>query len=314
MHVRLLSRWLSDRKVIGHAARADALTRAVGALLKGGRLSLSGIGRSMPGSAYVKHHIKAVDRLLANRHLYRERNGIFRAIGRTLLAGNKSPVIVVDWSDFEHGRKCVMLKAAVPVGGRAITLYERVFPMKRYNSPSAHREFLATLRSILPSRCRPIIITDAGFRGPWFREVESHGWDWIGRLRNGLNYYSEKSGAWHSIASLCQKATSTTRFIGDVSLGKMRQSYRARLYLVRANQRPAGQKRPKSRQRNPKKHRRRHGDPWLLATSLPHQPGTCKRTPKANERFSQPSSSGDTSWRAQRSSSLTHSIRARSAS
>ena len=220
MHTSLLSRWLSDRKVIGHTARAAALTRAVGALLKGGRLSLTWIGRNMRGAAYVKHHIKAVDRLLGNLHLRKERDGIFRAIACTLLAGNKRPVIIVDWSDFEHGRKCVMLKAAVPVGGRALTLYERVFPMKRYNSPSAHREFLATLHSILPDHCRPIIITDAGFRGPWFREVESHGWDWIGRLRNGLNYYSEKSGAWRSIASLCQKATSTTRFIGDVSLGK----------------------------------------------------------------------------------------------
>ena len=163
MHVRLLSRWLSDRKVIGHAARADALTRAVGALLKGGRLSLTGIGRSMPGSAYVKHHIKAVDRLLANRHLHRERNGIFRAIGRTLLAGNKRPVIVVDWSDFEHGRKCVMLKAAVPVGGRAITLYERVFPMKRYNSPSAHVNSWQ-----LCARSCPVVVAPSSSRMPAF--------------------------------------------------------------------------------------------------------------------------------------------------
>lgn len=58
-----------------------------------------------------------------------------------------------------------MLKAALPVGGRAISLYERVFPFKRYNSPGAHLEFLRHLRSILPEGCRPILVTDAGFRG-----------------------------------------------------------------------------------------------------------------------------------------------------
>ena len=73
---------------------------------------------------------------------------IYRAIVQTLLLGNKRPVIVVDWADFELGRQWLMLKAAVPVGGRAITLYERVFPFKRYNSPGAHREFLRAV-------CRP---------------------------------------------------------------------------------------------------------------------------------------------------------------
>lgn len=27
-------------------------------------------------------------------------------------------------------------------------------------------------------------MTDAGFRGPWFRAVEAMGWHWLGRLRN----------------------------------------------------------------------------------------------------------------------------------
>ena len=43
--------------------------------------------------------------------------------------------------------------------------------------------FLAHLRAVLPVGCAPILITDAGFRGPWFREVERYGWDWIGRVR-----------------------------------------------------------------------------------------------------------------------------------
>src|SRR5215831_12075404 len=158
MHARLLAQWLSDRSVIGHATRSAALVRIVRALLTGGKLSLTHLGRSLSGCAQVKHQIKAVDRLLGNQHLQRERDGIYRAIAHTLLLGNKHPVIIVDWSDFELGRQWLMLKAAVPVGGRAISLYERVFPFKRYNSPGAHREFLRALRSILPEDCQPIVV------------------------------------------------------------------------------------------------------------------------------------------------------------
>jgi hypothetical protein len=138
MHLKVLSQWLADRLVIGHSTRTAALR-------SGGKLSLTHLGRSLNGSAHVKHQIKAVDRLLGNRHLQRERDGIYRAIVQTLLLGSKRPVIVVDWADFELGRQWLMLKAAVPVGGRAISLYERVFPFKRYNSPGAHREFLRAL-------------------------------------------------------------------------------------------------------------------------------------------------------------------------
>ena len=66
MHTTLLSRWLSDRKVIGHTGRTAALVRVVGALLVVGKLSLTHLGRHLSGVARVKHQIKAVDRLLGN--------------------------------------------------------------------------------------------------------------------------------------------------------------------------------------------------------------------------------------------------------
>jgi Transposase DDE domain len=141
--------------------------------------------------SHRKHHIKAADRLLGNRHLHAERDAIYRAIARTLLAGLKRPLIVVDWSDADLRRRWLMIKAAVAVGGRAVSVYEKVYPMKRYNSPKTHREFLDTLKAILPDGCNPIMVTDAGFRGPWFKAVEAQGWDWVGRIRNRIKYYSE---------------------------------------------------------------------------------------------------------------------------
>lgn len=82
----------------------------------------------------------------------------------------------MDWSDVYEGQQFVMLTAAIPLGSRALTLYEKVYPMKQYNSPKAHKQFLQELSRVVPTSKHPIIITDAGFRGPWFREVEALGW------------------------------------------------------------------------------------------------------------------------------------------
>ena len=53
------------------------------------------------------------------------------------------------------------------------------------------------VKSVLPEGCRPIVVTDAGFRGPWFRDVEALGWDWVGRIRKRRcrGAYKKMSGA-----------------------------------------------------------------------------------------------------------------------
>jgi len=278
MHAsRVLSQWLSNHRVIGHGARAHAVLRIVRALLDGGKLSLTHLGRNREGSAYTKHKIKSVDRLLGNRHLHGERDEIYRAIARTLLSQFKRLVIVVDWSDFELGRKWLMLKAAVPVGGRAVSVYERVYPFKRYNSRGAHREFLEALKSILPEGCKPVIVTDAGFRGPWFRAVESHGWDRVGRIRNRIKFYNQKTGRWCFTDSLYKQATAKTRHLGKIRLSR-RHGYCFRMYLVRAYRPRVG--RPPNREHktsNTASYRKLHRAPWLLATSLPHEKNSARK-------------------------------------
>jgi hypothetical protein len=245
----------------------------VQALLLGGKAALTQLGRNRSGMAHVKHHIKAVDRLLGNHLLHGELSRVYRAIAHSLFVGNQRPVLAIDWSDFEcgKGRKWAMIKAAAPAGGRAVVVYARVFPFKRYNSPSAHREFLWGLKSVLPELCRPIIVTDAGFRGPWFRAVESLGWDWVGRIRNKIKYFNEETGRWSFTNSLYKLATPMVRYLGEALLSR-RFAYRFRMYLVRAHAPARGGRRKKAhRNPNAKLYRRLHRAPWLLATSLPHQ-------------------------------------------
>jgi len=271
MHaMRLLEKWLQRNAIIGHQAREHALVRVVDALLSGGRLALTHLGRHRAGSAFVKHHIKAVDRLLGNRHLHRERDGVYGALARTVLGGVARPVILVDWADSALAHKQLILKAAVPVKGRAISIYEEVHSMRCYNTARTHRRFLHRLQSILPEGCRPIVVTDAGFRGPWFRDVEALGWDWVGRIRNRIKYLKPETGRWCFIHSLYRQATARVRHIGLRCLSR-RHRYWGRLYLVRAFRCRPG--RPRKRRTRRAKYRQMHTTPWLLATSLPHHRG-----------------------------------------
>ena len=283
MHVtQVLSRWLEQRLVVRHAKRAAALMRVVQALVHGGKAALTQLGRNRAGSAHVKHHIKAVDRLLGNELLHAECPSIYRAIAQTLFAGVTRPVLTVDWSDFECGgsRKWAMLQAAVPVGGRTVVVYARVFPFRRYNSPDAHREFLHGLKLVLPEDCRPIVVTDAGFRGPWFRAVEALGWDWVGRIRNKIKFFNELTGRWCLTDSLYALASPVARYVGNVLLSP-RHGYSFHLYLVRAHA-PArgGRRKSNNRRPNAKMYRKLHRAPWLLATSLSHEPGCERRIQK----------------------------------
>ena len=271
MHaMRLLENWLQFNAVIGHRARVQALVRVVGALLGGGKLALTHLGRHRGSRAFVKHHIKAVDRLLGNRHLHRERHGVYTALARTVLGSIARPVILVDWADSALEHKQLVLKAAVPVKGRAISIDEEVHPMRRYNGPKTHGQFLQRLNAVLPQGCRPIVVTDAGFRGPWFRDVEALGWDWVGRIRNRIKYLRPETGRWCFIHSLYRQGTPRVRHIGWRCLSR-RHHYGCRLYLVRAWCRRPG--RPRKRRVHRAKDRKPHRTPWLLATSLPHHPG-----------------------------------------
>jgi hypothetical protein len=247
-----------------HLARIGTLVKCVAGLLLGGKLSLTHIGRSLASQAFAKHKIKCVDRLLGNGHLYAERLDVYRAIARWVLRTNLRPVVIVDWSDCEPGHAYLMLKAAVPVGGRALTVYEEVHPLSRYNSPQTHARFLRHLHAVLPAGCTPIIVTDAGFRGPWFREVESYGWHWVGRVR----YCFGGTTTWRWTTSLYAQANKKVAFLGRARLSR-RRPYECGLYLVKKYHRGPGRPKRRRQQRQRARCRRYYREPWLLATSLP---------------------------------------------
>ena len=66
--------------------------------------------------------------------------------------------------------------------GRALTIYEKAYPGSELNTDKAHREFIEELSYCLPEGCQPIIVTDAGFKSPWFEAIEKKNWFWLGRV------------------------------------------------------------------------------------------------------------------------------------
>ena len=73
MHSTIIAQNFFRRELpLLHKKRRESLLFAVNALIAGGRLSLSALGRSARGGVAPKHSIKRVDRLLGNPHLNHE--------------------------------------------------------------------------------------------------------------------------------------------------------------------------------------------------------------------------------------------------
>lgn len=166
-----------------HALRSRVLMRAAEATIAGRRLILIDLARAWPGAQRIHAPLKALDRLLGNRHLHAERKRIHAAMVRWLVR-SEQPVIIVDWSDLKADRSWHLLRATMPVGGRTLNVLDMVFPAGQQGSPQAEKQFLQRLAAVLPENVKPILVTDAGFRGPRFRAVGAMGWHGLGRLRN----------------------------------------------------------------------------------------------------------------------------------
>lgn len=150
-------------------------------IVLGGGLSPARIGRSLQSSARPKHGIKRGDRMLGNPKMKGDRLFLFLAIAHRLLHGAERPVILVDWT--QGCGTHVALVAAVPIGGRALPIYIEVHPLKKLGNAAVEERFLVALKAIVPPACRCIIVSDAGFKGPFFSAVRDQGWDFLGRVR-----------------------------------------------------------------------------------------------------------------------------------
>jgi len=251
---------------IVHAKRLAAVVRVVEGILRGGRLSFATVGRSLAGRTKPKHGIKCVDRLLRNPRLARERCSLFAALARRLLAGCFQPTVLIDWTQAVGTH--VALVAAVPIGGRALPIYLEVHRLKRLGNPDLERRFLRTLSDrVLPPLCKPLVVSDAGFKGPFFQDVLALGWDFLGRVRGTAKAVTPDGATVISKKEFYVRAAITPTDLGKFQLF-VKQQIPCRLVLVRKRRKP-GRKKPPPKCKEERELRQAALDPWLLATSLP---------------------------------------------
>lgn len=256
-------------KVSSHKARLVAVTAAVLAVLAARRLSSAAMGRAMP-SGKAKHGIKRFDRLLGNGRLHAELLLFYRGIASVVVTPLR-PVILVDWTQV-RGPFVALSAAMATEYGRPLTLWCRVHHVRMLGNAGVQREFLRQLAQVLPPGTRPIVVTDAGFHGEFFRDVARLGWDFLGRIRGTARLYIDGNAT--TKKALYGRATACPRDYRNAGL----YSYRTlgcRLVLVR---RPHSSRRSKpTSNKELREYRKQARDPWLLATSLGRADASAER-------------------------------------
>ena len=253
-----------------HKARRDVVTACVKSLLNGSAATVTSIGRGISTKAFEKHRIKRADRLLSNPHLLSETPFIYASICQLFCSSTSRPVISIDWSDLDDRKAHFLLRAAISLKGRPVTLYQEVHCNKTKEKPATHKAFLKTLHTILPSHCRPIIVTDAGYKSPWFREVLALGWDIVGRVRKPHFYSLDSGNTWQCIRNLYAKATCRPKRFDNSQIVRS-NPFACTLVLFKQKSKGRHASNPDGTRKASKRskvHAQGAKDPWLLATSL----------------------------------------------
>ncbi len=252
-----------------HAVRREALETMVWAGLRSQRMTVTGLGRAIGGVAREKHNIKRADRLLSNAHLQSEREAMYGVLAHRLVGSQRQPVLLVDWSDLDEWRRNQVLRVSLAVEGRALTVYEEVHGRKTAVKPKTHVQFLCRLQAVLPPGCRPIVVTDAGFKTPWFQAVEAL--CWVSRVRDRRYVKLGSESDWISVNSLHPQATATPSVLGEVRLARS-QAHVCQLVIYKSKAKgrhEINRYGKRSRSQRSKKAARAAREPWILAANLP---------------------------------------------
>ncbi len=267
---KIVKKFVRQHLSLIHAARRELLCAAVSAVMCGHLLSLSRLARALMGQSTQKAALKRVDRLMGNARIGQEAEVVAAALLRTLCQGGQPLVIAVDWSAVAPDGAFVELRAsATRTGmGRGLTIYQQVYPESKLGNARAERVLLKRLHGWVPAGVQVIITTDAGFRRPWFIQVERLGWSWIGRIRSGVCVSRDgtdwkEAHAWFAKATgkACRwsecRLTRQFRFACDMVLYRRRTVGAARYGRAGHGSTPKARREAKAGAR----------EPWLLAHS-----------------------------------------------
>jgi hypothetical protein len=131
----------------------------------------------------------------------------YQAIYTRYANASSRPMILIDWSDLDTHKGCFLLRASVAFNGRGVAIYQEIHGMSTKEKRGTHKAFLAKLKTIIDDDVEPIIVTDAGYKTTWFRDVIALGCDFAGRVRKPMRYVNQKED-WEHTSELYKRATS----------------------------------------------------------------------------------------------------------
>ncbi len=89
-----------------------------------------------------------------------------------------------------------------------------------HTSGEMHRAVSASAPGCAAGRMPAILVTDAGFKTPWFQAVEALGWYWVSRVRDRRYVKLGSESDWISVSSLHPQASATPRVLSEVQLAR----------------------------------------------------------------------------------------------
>jgi IS4 transposase len=289
---RLLFRYVHLVTPRMHKVRRASFFAAIESAMSGGPLSVTGLGRNINNRAREKHRIKRIDRLCSNTRFQGEVKSIYHELALLTLGQLSRPVIHIDWSDMDGRKDHFLIRASLAAKGRSLTLYEeihpQIHPLGTKEKPHTHHAFMVELKQLLPEDTIPIIVSDAGFRIPWFKLIKCLGWDYVGRVRNRTHCQKliddfaddPTDGNWFPIKSLYQFAGYKVKDLGLYFLGEKGQLMTRMIVLRRHAKGRADKTLTGDRNRRSGLSRasaEREKEPWLLATSLDESEVSAKK-------------------------------------
>lgn len=271
MHLlELLHKTFEEKLPQVHKTRLKNLMTVSETAIVSNQLWLTALGRALSNTNKECSNIQKVDRLLGNGHLQAER-GLFYQVMISHVIQEDGPLwIHIDWTCINAVTNLYALRASVSMQGRSMVVYEESYPKKKENNHATHKAFLNRLKELLPQSIKPIIVTDAGFRAPWFECILELGWDFVGRLRNKNIVFMKEASEGQLSSVYFEQATAKPAYIGHGLLTEERK-VPANFVLYKAVSK--GRKAltlDKKRKRSvmSKRYSKAHKEPWLLVTSL----------------------------------------------
>jgi len=263
-----------------HKKRRGALTTQVMSLLNNGKLTLTSLGRHAKGYAKVKHKIHMAWRFLRNPGIAEDRHAIYQGIASTYLKVLRELLIAIDWSGC-CSKDNHLLRASLVYQGRSIPIYNEVHPADKQEDEAVHMAFLNKLHALLPGNAKVTIITDAGFKTPWFHQVAQLGWYFIGRVRGRINCKLNEESNWVLVKNLHARVNrGETKCLGKGLLSKTSKT-QLEVYFVAHYGLKKGRKKSKKQARYPdaeKMYSSLNSEPWIIATNIHDKPGNKDKT------------------------------------